>query len=184
MTEKIFLKNKKNLKEKFVFSRPGNYLVFIENTDGELNFEITAEGVNLNILGLFIGRKDQVFKLKTKQHHFIGNSQSNLLVKGVFYDNAHFFYEGLIRIEKIAQKSKAYQKNQNLLLSKFAFVDTRPYLEILANDVFCTHGSTTGRLNQESIFYLKTRGISTKKAKNLLVDGFINEIYQLLDDLS
>src|SRR3990167_1751845 len=94
----------------------------------------------------------------------------------VFYDESKFIYQGLIRIEKEAQKSKAYQKNQNLMMSDKCFVDSRPFLEILANDVYCTHGSTTGKLNQNEIYYLMTRSLDKNSAKKLLVDGFIQEI--------
>jgi Fe-S cluster assembly protein SufD len=161
---------------RLIFDKAGQYLIYLENLSGDFYFDICAENVDLNIFGLFIGKKDQQFNLKTFQNHIVGNSSSNLLIKGVFYDQSKFFYQGLIRIEKEAQQSKAYQKNQNLLLSKDAFVDSCPYLEILANDVFCTHGSTTGRLNQEEIYYLTTRGINKKQAEKLLIEGFINEV--------
>ena len=87
----------------------------------------------------------------------------------------------MIGLEKSAQKSHAYLKNQNLIMSDKSFVDSRPFLEILANDVFCTHGSTTGRLNEEQIYYLQTRNLEKKQAEDLLIKGFISEI---LDKIS
>jgi len=141
-----------------------------------LIFDIVTSGVELNIFGLYIGKNESEFKIDTFQNHKAPLSTSNLLIKGVFYDQSKLYYRGLIRIEKNAQKSHAYQKNQNLMLSKDCFVDSKPYLEILANDVFCTHGSTTGRLDQAQMFYTKSRGLNEKQAEQLLVEGFINEI--------
>ena len=132
-------------------------------------------------MGVYIGKGKDEFSLSTVQHHKVGESVSDLLVKGVFTDQARFFYQGLIRIEKEAQKSHAYQKNQNLVLSPKVFVESRPFLEILANDVFCTHGSTTGQLSKDELFYLKARGIDEEKAKKLLVEGFIKEVFDKME---
>lgn len=174
---KTFITLNENSKKDLTFAEAGDYVVFFHNISGRLHFEIEAEGVNVYIYGLFTGKNADQFNIETIQHHKVGNSFSDLLIKGVFTDNSKLMYEGLIRIEKGAQQSHAYQKNQNLILSKDAFVDSRPFLEILANDVFCTHGSTTGKLNKEQIFYAQSRGLTTKQAEQLLVDGFINELY-------
>jgi len=174
----------KEKKETLIFNKPGDYVVFFENLSGEFNFRIEAENVNLEIYGLYVGKGSDQFTIKTTQHHVAPNSSSNLLVKGVFFDQAKFFYRGLVRIEKGAQKSHAYQKNQNLVLSSNVDIDSKPDLEILANDVFCTHGSTTGYLNEEQIFYLKSRGLEESKAKNLLIEGFLGEIKEKLKVIS
>lgn len=166
----------KTKQTKLVFKKPGEYAVFFENLSGELTFDIVASGVNVNIYGLYVGKDKNEYRIHTIQNHKAPSSTSNLLIKGVFYDSSQLYYRGLIRIEKKAQKSHAYQKNQNLMLSKDCFIDSRPYLEILANDVFCTHGSTTGRLNEEQMFYAKTRGLERAKAEKLLVEGFIGEV--------
>ncbi|VVA43354.1 Cysteine desulfurase activator SufB [Candidatus Roizmanbacteria bacterium] len=161
---------------KLNFDKPGDYTVFFHNLSGEFDFRIKASGVNLDILGLFIGNKNNNFELKTNQYHIAPGSTSNLLIKGVFDGSSRFIYQGLIKIEKSGQKSHAYQKNKNLILSSGVYVDSRPFLEILANDVFCTHGSTTGKINEESLFYLKSRGIDQKNAEQLYVSGFIQEV--------
>lgn len=176
MKNQIKINKIQNGEKKLTFNKPGEYAIFFENISGNLIFDITTSGVNLNIYGLYIGKKENEFKIKTFQNHLAPNSTSNLLIKGVFYDSSKFYYQGLIRIEKNAQRSHAYQKNQNLMMSKDCFIDSKPYLEILANDVFCTHGSTTGRLDYEQMFYTKSRGLDEKKAEELLVEGFINEI--------
>ena len=170
----------KEKKETLIFNKPGSYVVFFKNLSGEFNFRIEAKNVNLEIYGLYIGKENDQFTIKTTQHHIAPNSSSNLLVKGVFFDQAKFFYRGLVRIEKGAQKSYAYQKNQNLILSSDVDIDSKPDLEILANDVFCTHGSTTSYLNDEEIFYLKSRGLNDSQAKDLLIEGFVGEIKEKL----
>lgn len=163
--------------ETYSFDKPGKYVAFFHNLSGKFTFELKATGVDLDIYGLFTGNKKDEFKIETIQHHIAPQSQSNLLIKGVFHDESKLIYQGLIRIEKSGQQSHAYQKNQNLILSPKAFVDSRPFLEILANDVFCTHGSTTGKLNKEQLQYVQSRGLDKKQAEKLLVDGFIEEIY-------
>lgn len=169
--------------ERLTFDKPGDYLVFFYNLSGKFIFDIRAERVDLKIYGLFVGSGTEQFTLDTIQHHQAAASTSNLLIKGVFKNSAKLQLTGLIRIEKEAQKSHAYQKNQNLVLSPYCFVESKPYLEILANDVFCTHGSTTGRLNKQQLFYLTTRGLDTRQAKMLLVHGFINEVFDKMRQL-
>jgi len=166
----------KTKQTKLTFNIPGDYVVFFHNLSGEFDFKINAKEVNLEILGLYIGKESEKFELKTNQYHVAPNSTSNLLIKGVFLNQSKFIYQGLIKIEKTGQKSHAYQKNKNLILGKKVFVDSRPFLEILADDVFCTHGSTTGKIDEESIFYLKSRGLDEKKAEELYISGFIQEI--------
>lgn len=170
-------------KSKLIFNKPGTYLVFIFNLSGRFLFEIKASGINLNIYGIFIGKDDEKFILETIQNHEAPSSFSNLLIKGIFYDCSHFNFNGLIRIGKNAQKTHAYQKNQNLLLSPFSVVESKPNLEILANDVFCTHGSTTGKLNESQLFYLTTRSLNQKQASLLLIHGFINEVFDKMREL-
>lgn len=163
-------------KERIIFDKKGKYLVYFKNLSGQFYFEIKTKEVNLLILGVFFGRKDEEFKIKTYQHHQVGESKSVLIIKGVFDNFSRFFYEGVIRIEKEAQKTYAALKNQNLLLSNKVKVEAKPYLEILNNDVFCAHAVSCGQLNDEKIYYLQTRGLSKKQAKEFLIESFINEI--------
>jgi len=158
------------------FNRPGLYVVYFENLSENIFFDITGPGVDLRILGLFIGKKNEVFNINTYQNHISPGSKSDILIKGVFYDRSAFNYHGLIRIEKNAQKSHAYMKNQNLVLSKSVSVQSSPYLEILADDVFCTHASATGSINKKELFYILSRGMTKKKAEDILVNGFVNEV--------
>ncbi len=158
------------------FSKPGEYVVFFHNVSGKYDIELAETGVTVYICGLFTGKNAEEYKIETVQHHIKPGAYSDLYIKGVFEDKSKFFYQGLIRIEKEGQQSHAYQKNQNLILSPEVYVESNPFLEILANDVFCTHGSTTGKLSKEDIFYLKSRGIQEQKAQKLLVEGFTAQV--------
>lgn len=162
----------------FVFDQKDQYVVFFHNVSGKYDFQMNAEGAELYIFGLFTGTDDTVYRIETIQHHNAPGSYSDLYIKGVFKDSSKFHYQGLIRIEKTGQNSHAYQKNQNLILSPNVFVESNPFLEILANEVFCTHGSTTGRLNKEELYYAQTRGLPMEQAQDLLVQGFQNELLE------
>jgi len=169
----------KQKKEHITFDQKGEtYVVFFHNVSGKLTFEITEPDIKLYMYGLYTGHKTDEFYIETIQLHKAPGSLSDLLIKGVFEDKSKFIYQGLIRLEKEAQQSHAYQKNQNLIMSKGVFVDSRPYLEILANDVFCTHGSTTGKLSEDQLLYARTRGLTANDAEQMLVQGFIDEVYQ------
>ncbi len=173
-----FINLSKSNKDRLVFDKKGEeYVVFFHNRSGKLSFEIQESNIKLYIFGLYTGKNSDQFQIETVQHHTAPGSLSDLFIKGVFEDKSKLLYQGLIRLEKFAQQSHAYQKNQNLILSPGVFVDSRPFLEILANDVFCTHGSTTGKLNKDQLFYAESRGLSAKSAETLLVSGFIEEIY-------
>jgi Fe-S cluster assembly protein SufD len=172
----ILIRITENPEKPFVFDKPGAYVAFIHNASGKFIFELKGSDVYLDIYGLFTGKGADSFNIETVQLHAAPRSTSNLFIKGVFKDKSRFNYQGLIRIEKDGQQSHAYQKNQNLILSPDTYVESKPFLEILANDVFCTHGSTTGKLNAEQLFYVKSRGLSDDEAKDLLVEGFVEEI--------
>ncbi len=180
MAEFIHL-NKTNISH-LKFDKAGQYVVFMHDMSGKFTFELAHSKVEVDIFGLYTGNQSDNFAIETIQHHTAPGAVSNLFIKGVFDDSSRFNYQGLIRIEKSGQQSHAYQKNQNLILSPHTFVESKPYLEILANDVFCTHGSTTGKINEEQMFYLKSRGIKEKIAQKAIVDGFIYEVLEKIVD--
>lgn len=171
-----FIDLNKEKTSKITLSKSGKYVAFMKNVSGEFDFTLDAENIDLDIYGLFEGKNADDFKIHTVQHHAAPNSTSNLLIKGVFDDESKFHYTGLVKIEKDAQGSHAYQKNQNLIMSPSVFVESEPFLEIEANEVFCTHGSTTGKLNENDLYYVMSRGIQRKHAERMLVDGFLDEI--------
>jgi len=162
--------------QNLVFRDPGKYGVFLHNVSGTFTIDIQGEGVDVSLLGLYIGKKADNFIVHTIQKHSVPNSSSRLFIKGIFDDESAFRFQGLIRIEKDAQKSHAYQKNQNIILSPNVFIDSRPYLEILANDVFCTHGSTSGSIDKDQMRYAQTRGLTQQEARQILLDGFAQEV--------
>lgn len=159
-----------------VISQPGEYIFFFHNISGELDVSITCADAKVYLFGLYTGKANDTYTLRTVQHHCAQGSWSELLVKGVFDDRSKLSYSGLIRIEKNCNGSHAYQKNQNILLSRQAHVSSEPNLEILSPDVFCTHGSTTGSINKEMIHYMMTRGLTRDESRRLYIDGFIEDL--------
>jgi Fe-S cluster assembly protein SufD len=112
----------------------------------------------------------------TTVDHTVPNCESNELYKGVIDDNSTAVFNGKVFVRQDAQKINAFQSNSNILLSNAAAVNSKPELEIYADDVKCSHGSTTGQLDEEAIFYLRSRGLSEKKARQLMVSAFIDDV--------
>ncbi len=139
----------------------------------DVRIHLKGRGANAHIIGLAVGKDTTSMKLHTDQLHEAPETTSNLLVKGVLADQATFLYDGAIRVEKDAQKTDAYQRNENLLLSPDAFAESKPTLEILANNVRCTHGATISSLPKDQLWYLASRGIGKKEASSLIVRGFL-----------
>ncbi|MBV8076275.1 MAG: SufD family Fe-S cluster assembly protein, partial [Planctomycetaceae bacterium] len=113
----------------------------------------------------------------TRQDHRAPHTTSDLLYKGGLKDRSRIVWKGMIRVEKDAQRTDAYQKNDNLVLSDAARADSIPGLEIEANDVRCTHGATAGRVDEDMIFYAQSRGVSKEAAIRLIVEGFFANVY-------
>jgi len=137
---------------------------------------LVGRGASAELKGLFFGTGKQFFDFHTLQEHRVGDTTSDLLFKGALRDTARSLYAGLIRIEKGAQRSDAYQANRNLLLSENAKADSIPMLEILNNDVRCTHGATVAPIDPEHLFYLESRGIPRDQAEQMVVRGFFGEV--------
>jgi Fe-S cluster assembly protein SufD len=137
---------------------------------------LRGPGASAELKGLFFGSGEQFFDYHTLQSHVVGNTTSDLLFKGALRDSARSVYAGLIRIEKGAQHSDAYQANRNLLLSKSANAYSIPMLEIMNNDVRCTHGATIAPVDQEHVFYLESRGIPRATAERMIVHGFFGQV--------
>ena len=128
------------------------------------------------MLGVYFAEADQHFDMRTLQDHAAPRSTSDLLYKGALKGKSHTVYSGLIRVQPHAEKTDAYQANRNLVLSDHAKADSKPELEILNNDVRCTHGSTVGQVDDEQLFYLESRGISRDDAQRLIVEGFFEDV--------
>jgi Fe-S cluster assembly scaffold protein SufB len=157
-------------------------LIVLHPGEQSVVVRLIGQGAQAQIIGVGLLTGNNQTRLHTLQHHEASDTTSNLLVKAVLSDTASFVYDGSILVDKKAQKTNAYQRNENLLLSDHAHAQSKPTLEILANDVRCTHGATIGTVDREQIFYLKTRGINESAAKRLLVQGFLEAPLITLSD--
>ena len=144
----------------------------------DLNAELSAPGAHSQILGLYFGNEDQHFDHNTSQNHVAPYASSDLLYKGALDDASGSVFRGIIRVAPGAQRTDAYQTNRNLLLSDQASAHSLPNLEIEADDVRCSHGATVGQLDEEALFYLRSRGLSRKRAERLVVRGFLQDVLQ------
>ncbi len=135
-------------------------------------FSMVGPGAQVFVHGFMFGDQRQHFDLHTLQKHLSDHTTSDLLIKGCLKDRARSVYQGLIQVAEGAQRTDAYQANRNLLLSPTARADSIPGLEILANDVRCTHGATIGMVDAEQMYYLMSRGLPRNEAQRLIVEGF------------
>ncbi len=139
---------------------------------------LNGPGCRAELKALYFGTGQQFFDFHTLQQHVVGHSTSDLLFKGALREQAQSVYAGLIRIEVGASQSDAYQANRNLLLSNQAKANSIPMLEIMNNDVRCTHGATVGPVDPEHLFYLESRGIPPMVAQRMVVHGFFGQVLE------
>jgi Fe-S cluster assembly protein SufD len=138
---------------------------------------LTAQGARAQVNGVMFTNARQNLTYITRQDHQAPHTTSDLLYKGALKDSSRIVWKGMIRVEKDAQRTDAYQKNDNLLLAETARADSIPGLEIEANDVRCTHGATAGRVDEDMVFYLRSRGIPRETAVRLVIEGFFANVY-------
>ena len=158
-----------------------NYSSFIFSSGPKFNkidaeFDLEGENCDCNIKSALFINKDKHQEIKTKINHLVPNCKSYQKIKSVVDAEGKGVYQGKIFVKDIAQKTNAYQLSKALLLSENSEFNSKPELEIYADDVKCSHGSTSGNVDENSIHYLMTRGLSKKQAIQLLVNGFLNEI--------
>jgi Fe-S cluster assembly protein SufD len=142
---------------------------------------LIGEGGRSDLLAVSVADGEQEFDARTLQDHVSPHTASDLLYKNALDDRARCTFGGLIRVEPHAHFTDAYQKVRNLLLSDDSEANSMPGLEILADNVRCTHGATSGQIDADELFYLRTRGIPIPVAQRLIVTGFLNEVIQRLD---
>jgi Fe-S cluster assembly protein SufD len=143
---------------------------------------LIGAGGRSEMLSLTAGEGTQEFDQRTFQEHAAPHTVSDLLYKNALADDSRTIFAGMIDVDPQAQQTNAYQSNRNLLLSDTAEANSLPGLEIMANDVRCTHGATSGQINDEELFYLRQRGIPLPVAKKLFVLGFFDEVIARLKD--
>ena len=140
--------------------------------------DLAGEGAQGRMSGFYFTDGNQHLDHDTQQNHLAPHTTSDLLFKGALKGNSRSVWQGMIYVAKDAQKTDGYQANRNLVLSDGARADSIPGLEILADDVRCTHGATVGKLEAEPLFYLKSRGIPQAEAEKIVVEGFFDPIFQ------
>jgi Fe-S cluster assembly protein SufD len=143
--------------------------------------DLAGQGATSRVTGAYFADGDQHLDYDTLQEHQAPNTTSDFAFKGALRDAATAVWRGMIRVEPDAQKTNAYQENRNLLLSEKAHADSIPGLEILANDVRCTHGATLGQVDREQLFYLMARGLSRGEAERMIVRGFFQDVLDRIE---
>lgn len=146
-----------------------------------LNSNINGGGIDCYFRGLYLVKGKQIIDNHTLADHSMPNSHSNELYKGIIDESGNAIFNGKIMVRKDAQKTNAYQTNNNILLTNNANVNSKPQLEIFADDVKCSHGATTGQINPDEVFYLRARGIDELTAKKMLLSAYA---HQIIDEIS
>lgn len=157
----------------WIFGAIGSHLT---KNFSELN--LVGQGAVGRMSGFYFTEHDQHLDHDTQQNHFAPHTTSDLLFKGALAHESRSVWQGMIYVAPGAQKTDGYQANRNLVLSRKARADSIPGLEILADDVRCTHGATVGKIDQDQVFYLRSRGIPVKDAERIIVEGFFDPIMQ------
>ena len=143
----------------------------------EIISSINSADINFNVKGLYLAKTNQHHDITTLMQHKYPQSKSNQHIKGILQEDSSGVFQGKVVVSQDAQKTDAFQFNQNLLLSENAEVNVKPELEIYADDVKCSHGATTGELDEQMLFYLRSRGLNKEEAQKVLIEGFINELF-------
>jgi Fe-S cluster assembly protein SufD len=157
----------------WIFGAIGSHL-----TKNFSELSLVGRGGTGRMSGFYFTDHDQHLDHDTQQNHLAPNTSSDLLFKGALTDSSRSVWQGMIYVAPAAQKTDGYQANRNLVLSRKARADSIPGLEILADDVRCTHGATVGKIDRDQVFYLRTRGIPEKEAERMIVEGFFDPIMQ------
>ena len=152
--------------------------------DVKLDVTLAGEGAEANIFGAYVCGSDEKVRMAVDMHHDVPHCNSRQLFKGIAGGVSKVDFYGKIIVAQDAQRTEAYQENHNILLSDGAKVDTKPQLEIYADDVKCSHGATIGRLNEEEQFYMRSRGITLEDAKVLQMISFIAPVLENIPDES
>src|SRR5215210_7597132 len=143
--------------------------------------DLAGPGATSRVTGAYFADGEQHLDFDTFQEHIAPNTESDFAFKGALRDTSTAVWRGMIRVERDAQKTNAYQECRNLLLSAKAHADSIPGLEILANDVRCTHGATLGQVDREQLFYLMARGLPRAEAERLIVRGFFQDVLDRIE---
>ena len=158
--------------------------IVMPGVSSEIPFEINIgkAGVNLEIYGLYLSPHSEQVKFNFTVRHLVGGSHSSQIFRGIVGGSARAEFDGLVYVAKDAQKTEAFQENHSILLSEGAVAESHPQLEIYADDVKCSHGATTGYLNPDELFYLRSRGIPEAEARKMQMISFISPVISHLPE--
>ncbi len=168
--------NKNTISETFILSSGSN---FFKN---EVNCNLKGEHSSAFVNGIFSLDKNKHHEIRTTVNHLTENTKSYQLIKSVLEDSSKAAYQGKIFVNSDAQKTDGYQLSKAILLNKDSEFNAKPELEIYADDVKCSHGSASGSLNEDSIFYLMSRGLNYNQARELLINGFLLDVVEKITD--
>ena len=186
MTEVIFVQDGQLIRSLEVQSGQKSDMILLVlpgvSCDIKLDVRLAGEGAEANIYGAYVCAGQEKVKIAVDMHHDVPYCNSRQLFKGIAGGSSRVDFYGKIIVAKDAQRTEAYQENHNILLSEAAKVDTKPQLEIYADDVKCSHGATIGRLNEEEQFYMRSRGITLEDAKVLQMISFIAPVLENIED--
>lgn len=148
----------------------------------DICIELCGEGAELDLAGIYLCEGEQKVDFRINVRHLVGNCKSTQLFKGLADGKSRLSFDGLVYVAAGAQKTQALQENHSLLLSGDALVQSSPQLEIYADDVVCSHGSTIGSLSEEEQFYMRSRGIDEATARELQIRSFLSPVLERLGE--
>ncbi len=166
-----------SVSETFLLSAGSSFL------KNEINCNLNGEYSSAFVNGIFSIKDNQQHEIRTTINHLVENTKSYQLIKSVLGKNSKAAYQGKIFVDQKAQKTDGYQLSRAILLDETSEFNAKPELEIYADDVKCSHGSASGSLDENSIFYLMSRGLSYQQSKELLINGFILEVIENITDI-
>ena len=167
---------KNSISETFILSSGSNFL------KNEINCDLNGEYASAFINGIFSLNNNNHHEIRTTINHLTENTKSYQLIKSVLEKNSNAIYQGKIFVNSDAQKTDGYQLSKAILLDKESEFNAKPELEIYADDVKCSHGSASGSLNEDSIFYLMSRGLNYQQSRELLINGFLLDVVEKITD--
>ena len=153
-----------------------------ESRDIDLSVDLVGEGAQAHIKALYLCKADEKVNFRICMHHCAPGCHSTQKINGIAGGSAQVHFDGTIVVAPEAQQTEAYQENHNIVLSEEARVNTKPRLEIYADDVKCSHGATVGKLNEDEQFYMRSRGIPEDEAKVLQMISFVAPVLEGLED--
>ena len=170
------VQNKNTISETFILSSGSNFF------KSEINCNLKGEHSSAFVNGIFSLDKNKHHEIRTTVNHLTENTKSYQLIKSVLEDSSKAVYQGKIYVNSVAQKTDGYQLSKAILLNKDSEFNAKPELEIYADDVKCSHGSASGSLDEDSVFYLMSRGLNYNQARELLINGFLLDVVEKITD--